>query len=336
MLQELKANQIGNTCFSALVKNMIAEIISPTAYFYSMDRLILLLSLFTFCACSNQSSSSRLDPAEYLSSIEEWHQRRITSLKAPDGWLNLAGLYWLKEGLNTFGTGENMDIHFPDGSVPASAGYFILESNRVSVYLKPEAAIKVNGVMLKESVVFHADSSAGKVMETGDFRWVVIRREDKFGIRLRQLNHPRLEKFSGIERFPIDQQFRITARFQVADTLRYIPITNVLGQTTLQYSPGTLVFEWENKTRFLDVIDEGNGGDYFIVFADETTGKTTYSGGRFLYVSRPDQSGEITIDFNKAINPPCVFSPFATCPLPPKQNQLDFSVLAGEKNFHLD
>ena len=297
--------------------------------------LVFVMSLISF-SCKQSRELSPQEEANYLSEIEEWHHNRITSLRSEEGWLNLAGLYWLSPGMNTFGTSASVDIQFPQGSVPAIAGYFNLESKRVTLQLKNNSGVTVNGETVQRAEVFNSGSTKKIIMASGNYRWTIIKREDKYGIRLRNLQHPRLETFHGIERFPVDLRYRLTARFQVTDTLRYLPITNVLGQTTNQLSPGTLVFEWEGKTYTLDVIDEGNEGDYFIIMADKTSGKSTYAAGRFLYVSRPDAKGEVIVDFNKAYNPPCVFSPFATCPLPPKQNHLEFAVEAGEKDFHLD
>lgn len=298
---------------------------------------LILALLFMFVSCTTKTKElSSEEKEQYVKSIDAWHQERLESLRSEEGWLNLAGLFWLEPGLNTFGTSASADLQFPEGSLPDLAGYFNLESRRVTLHVKSKAGITVNGEDVREAEVFSSDSVKKIVMGFGDYRWSIIKREDKIGVRLRNLNHPRLKAFQGIDRYPVDPQYRITASFQVTDTVRYISITNVLGQTIQQLSPGTLVFDWEGKTHTLDVIDEDNGGDYFVILADQTTGKSTYSGGRFLYVPRPDSHGEVTLDFNKAYNPPCVFSPFATCPLPPKQNHLSFAVEAGEKDFHLD
>ena len=297
----------------------------------------ILPLILVFISCTTRTTElSSEEQEQYVKSINQWHQQRLESLRSEEGWLNLAGLYWLEPGITTFGTSASADLQFPEGSLPEIAGYFNLESRRVTLHLKSHSGVTVNGLEVREVEVFSMDSVKKVVMASGDYRWSIIKREDKIGIRLRNLNHSRLKTFQGIDRYPVDPRYRITASFQVTDTIRYIPITNVLGQITQQFSPGTLVFKWEGNSYTLDVIDEGNGGDYFVILADQTTGKSTYSGGRFLYVPRPDNDGEIIVDFNKAYNPPCVFSPFATCPLPPKQNFLSFAVEAGEKDFHMD
>lgn len=279
---------------------------------------------------------SKQELQAYQANVERWHQQRIDSLLSEEGWLNLAGLYWLEPGVNTFGTGADRDIQFPEGSVSPNAGIFMLINNRVTARFHPHANILVNGLKVFEATIFDPESTEKITMDHENYRWIIIRREDKFGIRLRDLKHPRLKKFNGIERFPVNSDFRFEATLQVSDTIRTIEITNVLGQVTRQYSPGTLRFAHQGKSYTLDVIDEGNGGDYFVVFGDQTNGKTTYDAGRFLYVPRPGADGLVMLDFNQSINPPCAFSPFATCPLPPPQNHIDLMVESGEKKFHLD
>lgn len=135
----------------------------------------------------------------------------------------------------------------------------------------------------------------------------------------------------GIERFTVDPAWRLTARFEPADSLHTIPVTNIIGQTTPQRCPGAVVFAWEGKTYRLDALDGGD--DLFIIFSDATSGHETYGGGRFLYAPKPSAEGKVVLDFNKAYNPPCVFTPYATCPLPPSQNQLPIAVHAGEKVY---
>jgi uncharacterized protein (DUF1684 family) len=174
-------------------------------------------------------------------------------------------------------------------------------------------------------------SSIAKTIDWSHFSWSVIKREDKVGIRFRNLQAATLKEFKGINRFAVDSNWRLKAVLvQPAQSL--LMITNVLGQTTAQKSAGRLLFTINNKEYTLDVIDEG-GPNLFIVFGDETAGKTTYGAGRFIDIPRPDASGNTEIDFNKAYNPPCAFTAFATCPLPPPQNRLKVSITAGEKNY---
>ena len=295
--------------------------------------LFMYLIILTSCTRSGNPETQNLN--EYKKEINNWHNSRIEALLSETGWVNLAGLFWLKEGVNSFGTRPENDLQFPEGSVEQASGYFILANGRVTVKVRPEVNILINVAKATEGEVYSAENR-NTIMSFGNYRWNVIQREDKFGIRLRNLANPALKNFKGVERFEINPEYRIRATLQKSDTAKTIAITNVLGQTTQQKSPGTAIFEINGKSFSLDLIDEGTGVDYFIVFSDLTNGRTTYESGRFLYVAPPDSDGNMIIDFNKSINPPCAFSPFATCPLPPPQNKLEVMIEAGEKIYHFN
>lgn len=295
--------------------------------------LAIPLSLLVMC-CSKEK---QLDPAArkvYEDQINQWHAKRIEELTATDGWLNLIGLYWLEQGPNTFGSSSDNIIAFPENKIAEQAGYFMVEGNSVTMHVNKGTIITAGGVAVEQQLIFHPDSSKVVVLESGSLRWNVIKRDNKLGIRLRDLESEALEKFRGVERYPIDPAFGTEATFERADSSRTILITNVLGQTTAQRSPGTLVFKLLGHECRLDVL-EGNKEEFFIIFADDTNGNETYGGGRFLYVKKPSENNKVWVDFNKAYNPPCVFTPFATCPLPPRQNQIALAIKAGEKNFSL-
>ncbi len=168
---------------------------------------------------------------------------------------------------------------------------------------------------------------------TGRLSWNVIKRGDRYAIRLRDSAHPNRTNFKGIERYPVDPAWRVRAKFSAYEPAKKLKIVNVLGMVEEQPSPGALVFSLSGKEYRLDVLDEGAKIPWFVIIADETSGEETYGGGRFLYVARADSSGETVIDFNKAYNPPCSFTPYATCPLPPEQNRLPLAVRAGEKRY---
>lgn len=304
-------------------------------YICPMRMIFRVLVILLFFSCSEKQKMSPAGFESYREEINNWHKTRISALLAESGWVNLAGLFWLSEGVNAFGTAPGNDIIFPEGSVPPESGYFILTNGRVTFKPRPEVKILINGEASMEAEVFGKENH-NTIMSYGTFRWNIIQRENKFGIRLRDLASPALKKFKGVDRFEINPDFIVQAVLKKSDTLKTIAITNVLGQTTLQKSPGTAHFEIRGKKFHLDLIDEENGSDYFIVFSDLSNGKTTYESGRFLYVARPDSEGNLIIDFNKSINPPCAFSPYATCPLPPAQNRLDVIIEAGEKAFHFD
>ena len=268
----------------------------------------------------------------YQAEIDKWHAERIADLKSDNGWLNLAGLYWLQEGINTFGSSEANHVVFPAGSMAEEAGYFLVKNGTVRMEAKPEIAITVNDQPVRSVEIFHPDSSRSVQVAHGSLRWFVIKRDDQVGIRLRDLSSEAKQKFTGIERYPVDVAWRLEAEFTPTPG-KTIDITNVLGQTVAQDSPGVLSFEHEGSKYSIDALDGGKD-ELFLIFGDSTNQDETYPSGRYLYVKRPDPSGKVIIDFNKSYNPPCAFTPYATCPLPPRQNLLSTYVRAGEKNYH--
>jgi len=291
----------------------------------------LLICLLMVTACGPKKGETSLDMIAYELEINAWHEKRVVDLLGPQGWLNVSGLFWLHEGINTFGSDPKNDVVFPEGKIAARAGYFLLKQGIVSVDIAPGVKVQAKDKMISHAVLFHPDSSSNPTLEAGSLRWFIIKRDTKYGVRLRDLENPAVKEFSSIERYAVDPAWRATARFEKA-VGRTLSITNVLGQTSQQNSPGTLVFQLQGKEFRLDAIDEG-GEDLFIIFGDATNTKETYGAGRYLYVAKPDASGNTVIDFNKGYNPPCAFTEFATCPLPPKQNILAISITAGEKNF---
>lgn len=217
---------------------------------------------------------------------------------------------------------------------PKHVGDFIYEDGKV--YWKDGSTEKVkiyDGDLVQNSETLNLlTATEGQyISRWKDFAWIVIQREDKVGLRFRNLKAKTLLEFKGIERFPVDAKWRIKAKV-IPQNQNPLMIMNVLGQNTAQKHGGQLVFEIDGKTYRLDAIDEG-GVRLFVAFADATSGKTTYGSGRFIELDRPDAEGYTYIDFNKAYNPPCAFTEFATCPLPPPQNRLSIAIPAGEKKY---
>lgn len=267
----------------------------------------------------------------YQTQIDNWHKQREESLKRENGWLNLVGLLWLHEGKQSFGDGDNVEIKFPKGTITNNAGYFELNNNTVTLYVNDGTDISINGKLIKQAIVFSPGSIRPINCSYKTLRWAIIKRDDKIGIRLRDLNSEVVKNFNGIERFPVDSNYKVTAHLQKPETPSIISITNILGQTNQEKTPGKLVFTLQGKQYTLDALQEGK--ELFIIFGDATSGKETYPSGRFLSVPLPDADGNTLLDFNKAYNPPCAFTPYATCPLPPKQNILPVAINAGEKNY---
>jgi uncharacterized protein (DUF1684 family) len=263
---------------------------------------------------------------------EAWYARRVRSLLAEDGWLNLAGLFWLKEGDNSFGSGNTDDLRFPEGRIPAQAGTLVRKGFEVRLLTNEASGVMLDGKALRKAVVFNTGFSHTPVLSHGSLRWTIIRRSERLGVRLRDLENPSLKTFKGVDRYPVDQAWVVEARLEKNPFPKTIPITNVLGQTNLLPSPGRLIFTLQGSTYALDALEEGE--ELFILFGDESNGNGSYGSGRFLYAAKPGPDGLTVLNFNRAINPPCAFTPFATCPLPPRQNILPLKVLAGEKDYH--
>ena len=296
-----------------------------------MKQLVALLSLVIISGTVSAQNSQ-----EHKKSVEEWHQKRIDNLKEEDGWLNLEGLFWLHQGVNTFGSDARSDCYYNNPNFPTYLGDFILKGDSVVWVNQIEKGALVNKTAYskgKTVTVFKWDGTneQAAVFNYNRFKWVVIKREDKIGIRFRNLDATTLTGFKGIERFPVDAKWKIKAVLEKPQE-NFLMITNVLGQTVSSKNAGKLLFEINGTKYTLDVIDE-SGPNLFIVFADQTSGKSTYGAGRFIDIPKPDSDGNTVIDFNKAYNPPCAFTAFATCPLPPEQNRLSVKIEAGEKNY---
>jgi len=265
--------------------------------------------------------------ASYTASIKHFDTLRINALTDKNGWLNLAGLYWLKPGNNTFGSAKTNALVFKHKNMPAVLGKFKVAGNRVSFEFD-KAVSKFPKDYSEEVVLFDATSKTDTSIVFNQFMWSIIIREDKIGVRFRDLKNPALMAFKGNKRFAIDEKWNLPAKLLPPNPSGLF-ITNVLGQTTAQDYAGKISFAYQGKNYVLDAISEGPG-DLFVVFGDATNGVNTYHTGRFMYVPRPDKYGNTFIDFNKAFNPPCAYTPYATCPIPPQQNILPFKVTAGE------
>jgi uncharacterized protein len=271
---------------------------------------------------------------EHLEHLQRWQAARHTELTDPDGWLSLAGLFWLKPGSNSFGAAPDNDLQFPEGKADAHLGWFWLDDDQVWVEVLPGADVRLEGQPVSQMRL--EDDLTGRVtiLAHNTLSWYIIRRGEQIGVRLRDRESLYLQHFSGVECFEIDPAWCVEATFEPYDPPREFLVPTVLGTVDHKESLGALVFEIEGVRYQLDVtsmiIDE-----FVVVFADATTGKETYGGGRFLRVDPVDEKGRTRIDFNTAYNPPCAFTPYATCPRPTQENKLPLRVAAGEKYTNL-
>ena len=287
--------------------------------------LLLLLAFVTVAGCDQEGA--------YVEGVDAWHQERLDRLQAPDSWLSLAGLYWLEPGSNSFGAADTNDLVFPDRSVPGYLGSFIVRDTSVYATLPPESGVKVEGSTGTDLPVKTDASDEPTLFTYGPLVWHVIERDSTFAVRLKDRESPVLQDFAGIERYPVDPAWRVEGRFVPHDEHRMMRVPTVLGTTELAPSPGAVEFDREGETYRLDVIGAEGADRYWIIFADPTNRRDTYPAGRYVYIDAPSKGNGVTIDFNKSYNPPCAFTPYATCPFPPPQNRLTLPVEAGEKRY---
>lgn len=298
-----------------------------------MKKIIFSLAVFIpiifLCSCKTENPETKGSP-EYLEEIKQWDQRRAERLKADDGWLNLVGRTWLKPGENKFGSAKDNEVMIESDKVPAYMGVFVFQDLTVTMKVNDGVEALFNGNPVKEIVMIGDHKKEMTVFQYGSIKWNLIVRNELYGIRFRDLESEFVKTFSGIERFPVNEDWRITAQFEVYNPPKKMEVPNVLGQVDDEMSPGAIVFTKDNQNYRLNAIDAGD--KLWFIFADGTSGKETYGGGRFLYTdTKADSTGKVIVDFNKAYNPPCVLTKFATCPLPPRENYIKLRITAGEK-----
>lgn len=267
---------------------------------------------------------------EYERQVDNWHAERIAALKEKDGWMSLAGLYQLEEGSQSFGSDSSNDIVFPP-QAPARMGTIMKQGHTITTKVLPEVSVFQDTVEVSD-INMKVDST---VLQHDALLWYIIERRDNYYIRLKDTEHPNFESFEGIERFPVSPKWRVKATFNAFEEPKSITIPDVLNEGMRDSLYGTLEFSIEGeKYSILPLNHPQKDEEFFIIFGDQTNGENTYSGGRYIYIPTPDKNGETYLDFNKSYNPPCVFTEFATCPLPPAQNRLPIKVTAGEKMYH--
>jgi len=270
---------------------------------------------------------------DYLAGIEAWRAGRIERLQRPDGWLTLVGLAWLEPGDNTVGSAPDSAVALPAGA-PARLGTIRVDGSGATFTAAPGAEVTADGAPVS-TVRMRSDRDGDPtVLVHGSLRFYVIGRNDRLAVRVKDADAPARQRFAGIEHFPVDPKWRVEARFEPAPAGHEVEVPNALGYLEKMNAPGHVVFELGGKTHRLLALDDTGDGRLFLVFGDLTTGRETYGGGRFLYTD-PPKDGRVEIDFNRAYNPPCVFTPYATCPLPPPGNRMKVRVEAGEKKYAL-
>lgn len=313
--------------FLLLLNNFAKSIFEPKKNGDDVKNLIIIAAiLFIVASCKPD-----VDP-KYKAEIDNWHKERIERLKKKDGWLSLVGLYWLKEGENTFGSDSTNDIIFPKWKARPFMGSFILDKGKVTVRMHEDLAVKKKNDRLKEITMINDVEGIPTILKFGTLSWNIIKRSgNMYGVRLKDSENKLFKTFKGIEKFEVNPEWRIETTFKPYHPPKKIAMPNVIGTIDKEYSPGRLEFIHDGKKYSVDVIH--SDGKYLLVFGDLTNGESTYGAGRYLIVEKENEKGKTIIDFNKAYNPPCAFTKYATCPLPPKQNMLKLKIEAGEKKY---
>jgi uncharacterized protein len=273
--------------------------------------------------------ASAANNANYQQSVEKWRQAYQATLTSDTGWLTVAGLFWMHDGENTFGSDAKNNIVLPSGA-PAFAGVFTFHAGKTSMRLNPGVAATMNGKPV-QTADLRPDSREDRVV-LGDLTLYVHASGDRFAIRMKDKNSQLRKNFTGLNWFPIDPAYHVTAKFVAYPTPKELDSQNVLGDAIKLKVIGYLTFSLKGQPIRLDAEENDSAPGLFIVFRDLTSGKLTYPASRFLDTDVP-KDGVVELDFNEAYNPPCAYNPFTTCPLPLPGNRLQIEIPAGEKLY---
>jgi uncharacterized protein len=276
------------------------------------------------------------DSAAYKVSVEKWRHAYEATLESDDGWLTVAGLFWLHPGQNRFGTDPLGDIVLPEGSTPADVGCFDFQPGdshdaKVVVHVNPGVTILMNGKPVHQAEL-RPDSSDALVL--GDLRLFVHKSGERYSIRMKDKNSKLRREFAGTRWFAVNEAYRVSAKFVAYDQPKEEDIQNILGDTIKIWVPGYAEFTLKGaEYRLEPTISDPQMMEF--VFRDLTSGKETYAAARMID-TLPPKDGVVVLDFNEAFNPPCAYNPFTTCPLPQPQNRLRVRIEAGEMAYKQD
>ncbi|MGV8959341.1 MAG: DUF1684 domain-containing protein [Stenotrophomonas sp.] len=297
--------------------------------------LLLMATMLGGCGGDQQTAAPAAPMADAGFALQNdgWREQRLAELQAPEGWTSLVGLHWLEWKAHYIGSGSTSGIRLAVG--PPKLGMVSHEGD--NVWFTPEAGVpmSIDEVPLKGRVRFHSDRDPEPTVihfDEGKGALSLIRRGDRFALRVKHADAPSRAQFSGLQYWPLDQSWQVTARFVPHAAEKTLPIVDIIGLSSEQPNAGALEFEREGRTWRLEAIGEP-GRPLFVIFADRTSGHGSYPAGRYIDVAQPDENNQVVLDFNRAYNPPCAFTPFATCPLPPPENRLDLRIEAGEKAY---
>lgn len=296
---------------------------------------VLALAIVLVIAPYDQNGASmdayaQSGDSEYIEEIQAWDERRAKGLVRPTGWMSVVGLFPLSPGDNTFGSANDNALVFPEGA-PGHAGVLRLTDGVVTIEVADGVRITSDEKPVTAMTLGADVDDTTTILEMGSFQFYIIERNNTSYVRLKDTDCEACKHFIGIERFEISPKWRIEAKWHPYDPPKEIEIPTVVGYVAIETTPGVAEFTVDGKTVRLEPTLEGD--QLFFVFADLTTEFETYGGGRYIYTGPVDSNGIVILDFNKAFNPPCVFTNYATCSLPRDVNRMDIRLEAGEKMY---
>lgn len=293
---------------------------------------MLMTSLLFAASISGTQLVSAGVESDYSREIESWRNQRLERLQSPNGWLSLVGLEWLKPGISKVGSASDNDVVI--ASAPAHLGSIEWNGDKVSITLDEASRATIDGKVLTSAELLDDAHENPTTIAFGSVSFYLIDRAGgKKGLRIKDSEAKTRSGFLGIDAYPVDPSWRVEAKWVAFDPPHTLEIPNVLGTIDKMPVPGKAVFEHGGTTfELLPVLESDDADELFFIIADKTSGKETYGAARFVYSAMP-KDGKVVIDFNKAYNPPCAFTPFATCPLAPPENRLGVAVTAGEKKY---
>ncbi|WP_269790787.1 DUF1684 domain-containing protein [Stenotrophomonas sp. Iso1] len=297
---------------------------------------VALLAAMLLGGCGDKNADTGkptpADPA-FTQENERWRERRLTELTTPDGWASLVGLHWLELKAHFIGSGSTSGIRLAMG--PPRMGMVTRDGNKVWFTPEPGVVLQAGGQTVKGRIPFRSDDDAEPTVisfDDGKGLLTLIHRGPRYALRLKHADAPARLNFGHLAYWPADPSWRVTARFVPHDVNKTLPIVDITGLASDVPNAGAVEFERDGRTWRLEALGEP-GRPLQLIFADRTNGRGSYSAGRYIDVDVPDAKSEVVVDFNRAYNPPCAFTPFATCPLPPPENRMDMPVEAGEKAY---
>jgi uncharacterized protein (DUF1684 family) len=275
-------------------------------------------------------STSALADDQYREATERWRRQRAAGLKADDGWLTVTGLYWLRAGENRIGSESANDLLLP-ARMPGSLGTIELAEGKVWFRAAAGVTVTRNGVPFARGQLHSDADDDPDTLAVGDVKLILLKRGDRYAVRTKDNQSPLRASFAGLAWYPVREEWRIQAEFVDFRAPTKLKMDTIVGETETTESPGYASFERGGKAYRLQAALEKDGSLWF-VFRDGTSGRTTHGGARQLRAEKP-RGGVVELDFNKAVNLPCAYIPYATCPLAPKQNRLDLAIEAGELRY---